>query len=223
MKFNLRKIGKLIAAIVLALLALALAPLANAGPAQFDLYAGTRPIQLTPVNTLVVYATPLLTNGPFDMFGYEGRVIVDVTSLTNAGGALTCGIEFSNDTTNWTAFKNYAFVNGAAATNLIPYTNYYYGGTNLVVSNAYLLPGNISNAVPNVWGYAGNYLVQSGGYAFTNTPATQTITRAGIYSFAFDVQSQPGRYMHIYYTGTGANTNDYVSAKLWGIRSSEVQ
>lgn len=192
--------------------------LAIPAQAQLDLVSSTRAIVITPP-TLLTYGTPNVTNGPIDLHGYIGRAFVDLNSFTNAGGAVTATIQTSQDTTNWTSLTNFLLI---STTNLVPYTNGYYGGgSTLVVSNAYLIPGTFTSSTPgnSSNAFAGTWLNYT---PYTNGGAI-TITGKGIYRVGFSAPDITGRYMQIYYQGTGANTNDVVSAVLTGQRTTEVQ
>ena len=183
---------------------------------NIDRFRAERSIVLAQPQFLVP-GVATVTNGPIDISGYLGVGYVDIFSVTNAGGALTATLEGSVDTTNWVALANFALIKGTTS---FTYTNGYYGGTNLVATNPYLLPGTITK--PTAWssGFSTPYL----NYAtipYTNSGAI-TITATGVYRAGFNVQDQ-SRYLHIIWTPTGSSSNDAVSATFTAARNAEVQ
>src|ERR1700690_2351856 len=103
----------------------------------FDSYNPLRTYILTaPANFAAIQLT---TNAPFDTLNPVGVAVVDIFAYTNTpttGGTLTFTLQGSTDTTNWSNCTNLAFIN-SYTTSLI--TNFYYGSTNLFVTNSILL------------------------------------------------------------------------------------
>jgi hypothetical protein len=182
--------------------------------AQFDTYNSQRSIVMT-APTVLTAAASTVTNGPVDINAYVGVGYIDITTCTNAGGALTATIEQSSNPTNgWTAFNNFALIN---ATTSVTYTNLTID-TNATASNSYLLPGTVTT--PTAWsaGFNTSYLAP---LPFTNTGAI-TVTARGVYRVGFKPQDTL-RYLHIIWTPTGSSSNDFVAATVNGIRALEVK
>ncbi len=192
------------------MLAVALASPALAD--SFNLFEAPRVIVLT-APTLITAATTVtlfsLTNTGVDIHGAAGQGFVLINSFTNAGGALTATIETADDNTNWVSMPNYAL----ATSTTINITNTTYGNpTNLYANQTQLMPGTMTTPAVYSTGFAapgGQYLLPA---QFTNTGAI-TITGKGQYLIGFQAEDVK-RYMHIYYTPTGASTNDTVSATV---------
>lgn len=169
-----------------------------------DAFSPSTPLVLATPGPLTAAAPILSTNGPVDILGFSGRGEIDIVSSTNAGGTVTATIETSSDTTNWTGIANFALVNSQTA---VVITNMYYGGTNLVVTNNYLLPYLATTPSVASSGFAtpyGNYV--NGQLAFTNAAGAITITKAGIYRVGVNLTDSP-RYVHVIWSCTGAATN----------------
>jgi hypothetical protein len=195
MKFSKFTLG------LFAIAALMLSPAAS--PAQ-DAFSSDIPMVVATPGPLTAAAPILSTNGPVDILGFFGRGDIDIISSTNAGGTVTATIETSPDTTNWTGLANFALVNAQTA---VAITNMYYGSTNLIVTNNYLLPYLPTSPTVYSAGFAtpyGNYV--SGQLAFTNAAGAITITKAGIYRVGVNLTDSQ-RYIHIIWSCTGAATN----------------
>lgn len=181
--------------------------------AQSDLYKAPRSIVLSAPAVLTA-AAATVTNGPIDIRGYLGIATVDITTCTNAGGALTALVEQSYDQTNWVALSNFGLI---SSTTSYSYTNAQYGGTNLIATNPYLLPGTITTPTASS-GFATSYLAP---VPFTNSGAI-TVTAKGVYRLGFVAQDARS-YLHIIWTPTGSSSNDFVTAVFNGVRGAEVQ
>ena len=209
---------KLFNKITLALGAMLLA--ASVSAQSIDLFRSQRPIVLSPIAILTAAASTV-TNGPIDIGGYLGIGYVDITSVTNAGGALTATLEGSADTTNWVALSNFALINGTTSYTIT--NSLYVVGTNtstLSASNPYLLPGTIVTPTPWSSGFATPYLNYAA-VPYTNSGAI-TVTAKGVYRVGLNVQDAR-RYLHIVWTPTGSSSNDAVSATFNAVRNAEVQ
>jgi hypothetical protein len=198
-----------------ALMLLAVVILALPARAQtMDTFAAPRSIVLAPPRILDASAAKF-TNGPVDVRGYIGTASVDITSVTNAGGALTASFYTSNDQTNLTALTNFAAI---LASTSYSYTNRIYGGTNVWATNPWLLPGTLTTPAGSSL-FAGQYLDPTT-TPFTNA-TTITVTAKGVYRVGLRAPDL-GSYLYIVWTPTGSSSNDIVSAVFNGIRQSEV-
>jgi hypothetical protein len=157
------------------------------------------PALLTAVNT---------TSAPVDVRVFDGLAAVYISSLTNAGGAVTATIETSADTTNWTALANYAQI---TSTTSIIYTNS--ANTSIYATSVYLIPGTYTTPVAATSGLAAvKYLAP---LPYTNSGAL-TITKSGVYEIGWSI-GDSGRYAHIVWNDPGEATNSTaVSAIIVG-------
>jgi hypothetical protein len=195
---------------------LAMSCLILALPAQAQFYGFS-------VQRSIVLASPRIldstaayvTNGPIDISGYLGEAYIDITTFTNAGGALTATLYNSSNSTNGlTALSNFALIN---STTSYAYTNLTIG-TNVYATNPYLLPGTITTPTAATAGWATPYLAA---LPFTNTGAI-TVTTKGTYRVGIRAQDAL-RYLFVVWTPTGASSNDVVQATFNGVRGGEVQ
>lgn len=157
--------------------------------------------------------TGSITNGPYDVRTFDGIAKVDLFCYTNsvtAGGTMTAQLFGSDDTTNKTALSGIAFVNGTTAVN---YTNGYYGGTNLIATNSYLLPGTITTPTAATAGFATPYLTE---LPFTNSGAITIPT--GWSEMGFSI-SDAKRYIYIVWTPGGTVTNFTAGGVLTGAKN----
>lgn len=204
------KFSKLIAVSVLAVgAALTSIP---AVAQTMDFFAAPRSIVLAPPRILDASAA-LFTNGPIDISGYLGTAVIDVASITNAGGALTAQVFTASDQTNYTALANYSLIKST--------TSYIQTNKTLGIwaTNAWLLPGTLTTPSASS-GFTTPWLDPTT-VPFTNSGAA-TITAKGIYRIGFRAQDVAGRYLIIVWTPTGSSSNDIVSATLTGIKGGEV-
>lgn len=181
-----------------------------------DTFAQPRTIVLAAPRILDASAAKF-TNGPIDIRGYLGTANIDIFSVTNAGGALTASLYYSNDQTNLTAVPNYALISSATS---YSYTNRFYGGTNVWATNPWLLPGSLTNRTDAAAGYINSYLDPTT-TPFTNSAAI-TVTSKGIYRVGLRAQDLQS-YLYIVWTPTGSSSNDIVGATFTGLRNYEVQ
>lgn len=154
------------------------------------------------------------TNGPADLIAYTGRGDIILNVGTNAGGTVTAQVYTSPDSTNWTAAANFATVTSTTSVN---YTNPYYGGTNLVVTDNYLMPGTLTTPAAYSAGFATPYTAPIPNL-FTNAAGAVTVTgKANPYLIGINA-TDSSRYIYIIWTATGAatNGNTYVSAQFIG-------
>lgn len=173
-----------------------LAPFARA---QSDGVAVNTPLILANVGTLAAYA-PLSTNAPVYLSGYYGKGEIFFISSTNAGGTVTATVETSPDTTNWTGLATYSL----AANSTQVWTNTYYGSTNLLATNVWVLNYSPTASAAVSAGFVSTYAGVTGTLQNTNTGAV-TISKAGIYKIGV---SLPGdSYAHVIWSCTGAATN----------------
>lgn len=187
---------------------IALSTLPAVAQLGFDSYGQTRTLILAPPTILINGgAAASTTNTPVDTHGFEGVAKVDITSCTNAGGALTAQLFTSPDLTNWTALANYSLAQAATIT----YTNLGYGNaTNLQATNSYNLPGAVVTPTALTAGFATPYLDASS--PFTNSGAI-TVTTKKVYTIGYNIQDA-ARYVQMVWTPTGASSNDIVAAVL---------
>jgi hypothetical protein len=204
MKFNNIIIG------LAAICVLAIAPCARA---QSDAVAANSPLILANVGTLAASAL-LTTNNPVWLSSYYGRGEIYFISSTNAGGTLAATIETSPDTTNWTGLPAYSL----AANYTLSWMNTYYGSTNLLATNTWVLNYTPTAVTPATAGYVSTYAAVTGTLQNTNT-GTVTITKAGIYKIGVSLPTDV--YAHVIWTATGAatNGNTVVGAFLVGPRA----
>ena len=179
----------------------------------FDTYGvpATLPI-LAP--TLLSGATVVLTNAPVDTHIFVGTAKVDITSFTNAGGALTVLPITSTDNTNWTALLNYSVSTSIS----VKMTNLMYGATNMFTTNTYNSSYAITVPTAATAGFATAYQVPQ---PFTNSGAL-TITAKGIYTIGYNIDDA-GRYFALVFTPTGSSSNDVVAAALTTYKNSQIQ
>jgi len=187
--------------------------------AQVDFYGEPRIFSMDPAHVIYQSTTnQVVTNSaPLDMHGCQGIGLLYL-SFTNGGGTngwggfsgtsnalaavLNVTLQYSADTTNWSTATNLSIATNQA----FYYTNFMYGGSNLVATNNILVPGTISNAVPAVNGFAGTFLVPS---PFTNNGIFVTNSFGGAYAVGVPVFDAL-RYWRLNYFATnsiGAYTN----------------
>lgn len=175
------------------------------GQVAFDAYSQARTVVVDGPRILNG-GSPAFTNNPCDISQLTGIGKIDISSCTNSGGALTATFYTSPDKTNWTALANYSLAQQASVLN----TNRYYGGTNLIGTNLYNLPGAITYPTAATAGFATPYLDNSS--PFTNSGAV-TVTTKNVYTIGFNI-NDAGRYLMCVWTPTGTSSNDIVSAVL---------
>lgn len=197
---------KLFALMAVAGLALAALP---ARAQNFDTFAQPRSIVLTPPRILDATAA-VFTNGPIDISGFQGTANIDITSVTNAGGALTASFYTSSDQVTLVGLTNFAAITAS--------TSYIYTNGVIRATNAWLLPGTITGPAAATSGFVTPYLDPTT-VPFTNN-TTLTITTKGVYRIGFRTQEQK-RYLYVVYTPTGSSSNDIVSATFTGQRITE--
>jgi len=195
------------------------ASVVTAGAQGIDTYKTQRAIVLA-APTVLTAANATVTNGPIDIGGYLGIGYVDLTTCTNAGGALTATLENSNDTTNWTAVSNFSLISTTTSFTYTNTSNPAYS-TNVYATNPYLLPGLITTPSAYLSGFVAIPYLNYGANPFTNSGAI-TVTAKGVYRAGFNVQDAK-RYLHIVWTPTGSSSNDFVTATFNAVRSTEVQ
>jgi hypothetical protein len=193
------KINKFILGICVALLAVS----ANAQ----DTFGTTRTLQVAKP-TAVAAATATNT---VDLVGFYGRANILLTGYTNTtGSTLTATLTASPDNTNWVAVS-YA----SAVSTAIIYTNMFYGGTNLSVTDTFLLPGTVTTPTASSSGFATPYWAA---ITWTNTAAISVI--GGTVLVGINATDTP-RYLRVIWTANDvAYTNTaVVSATLTGYRA----
>jgi hypothetical protein len=146
-----------------------------------------------------------------DLTGYFGRANLLLTGYSNTNGAtLTATLTASPDNTNWVAVS-YA----SAVSTAIIYTNMFYGGTNLSVTDTFLLPGTVTTPTASSSGFATPYWAA---ITWTNTAAISVI--GGTVLVGINATDTP-RYLRVIWTANDvAYTNTaVVSATLTGYRA----
>jgi hypothetical protein len=212
MKFSKNSFGFRVFCVALSFLAMLSVLPAGAQSAATDAFAAPRSIVLTPPRILDG-GSAVFTNGPIDISGYEGTAVIDITSVTNAGGALTASFYTSSDQTNIVAVTNFAAITG---TTLSKYTNALWSA--VYATNLWLLPGTLTTPTAATAGYSTTVLDPTT-VPFTNS-TTLTITSKGVYRVGVRARDQR-RYFYIVYTPTGSSSNDIVSAVWTGYRTGE--
>lgn len=172
----------------------------------FDLYGPTRTLVFCPPQNFAGNSANLITNNPVDVRAFEGVCIAQVSVYTNTGttgGALTFQMYQSTDKTNWTPVINYSIGTNYTAVQ----TNIYYGSTNLLATNNYILPINpIAPTVASA-GFANTYgLAQP----FTNTGAL-TVSAGGVYNIGFSVDDT-SRYIEGVWSPAGGTITNYTGS-----------
>lgn len=202
------------------LLGLAVVILALAMPAAAaiddDVFTTTRTVLIGTPGQLV-HNILLTTNGPVDLLGYTGRgqIILNVATNMTVLGTVTATIETSPDSTNWTGLGNFALINSATS---VSYTNLYYGGTNLIVTDSFLLPYTATLPSAASAGFSTPYPANS--IPFTNAAGAITVSSmATPFIVGLNLTDNP-RYIHVIWTAGGGatNGNTYVSSLLQGKR-----
>ena len=158
-------------------------------------------------NTTITNAITITTNiSTVDAITITTNISIGTNyTLALGGGTLTATILFSDDQTNQSDLANIAIISSPTA---IYYTNYYFAGTNLVITNNFLLPGTITTPVAATAGFATPFLAS---LPFTNSGA---ITLSpGCSEFAVHLGSAK-RYLHLILTPGGTVTNWTVCAIL---------
>lgn len=174
-----------------------------------DIFNTVRGVQIAVPATLAANAT-VTTNGPIDILGYGGRGVVIANTASNQSGTLTLTLQTSSDTTNWSNLANFALIN---STTSVSYTNLLYGGTNLVVTDKYLLPFTPTYPNASTAGYATPYPLPN---LFTNTAAV-SVSASGTYVIGVNLTDCP-RYLQAVWTAGNTNATSVVSAQLFGSR-----
>jgi hypothetical protein len=199
---------------ILGMLGVAVGALTLSASAQVnDWYSTTIPLQLAAPNIIAGSATPL-TNNTVDIAGYQGRGFIFVSVSTNqiaGGGVLSLTVQGSADNTNWSNISNYALTTKATA---FTYTNQYWGSTNQIATNNFLLPFTITYPVATSSGFATPYSLPN---LFTNTAATNAVNATGNTVIGLNLQDNL-RYLHTIWISQAGYTNT-VSATLFGGRS----
>ena len=175
--------------------------------AQMDVFSGVRTLIVDSPRTLLVSATPLVTNSWVDIHGFEGIAKIDFTSKTNAGGGtVTVQVQTSQDQTNFTTLANVAYATGVSAT----ITNWMYGSTNLTATDVFNIPGTVTTPTAATAGWSTPYILPA---PFTNTVSALSLTADGVNTIGFNI-SDANRYIRLIYTTGGTVTNSTISAVL---------
>jgi hypothetical protein len=225
-KFNMRNFLKTAGLLALVLLGALLTPTPARAQRGFDLFGGTRTLQVWQPTVLNFVGGPTFTNdgtaggarGIVDTRLFTGTALLSISSFTNAGGSLTVQPYGSPDATNWTALANWAVISNTVT---VVYTNTYYSpqGTNVQIADKWLVPGTFTAPTAATAGFATTYLSPS--TPFTNAAAID-ITAKAIYLIGLNMDDCP-RYLQLWFTPTGSSSNDVVSAALTGFVHREVR
>jgi hypothetical protein len=190
--------------------------------AQFDYFAQPRTIQMLPSKFLSVGFTNIGTGtlsgawtNSIDVHGSDGIAKLDLVVVSNTAGAsvqayLTNSLVTSVDNTNWVPLTTVAIATSTA----VSYTNLMYG-TNLIVTDTYLLPGTVSTITTGTSGYAPPNAVLG---LLVPAPYTNSITGANqsataIYSYGFNI-ADAYRYIGLVSSLTGSNATYNVQGFL---------
>ena len=185
--------------------------------AQLDFYAEPRTVQIIPTASMVFTnlgaTTQTYWTNWIDAHNYAGIAKIDFSCTSNSvlgGGAVgfTNAVYSSPDKTNLTLISTASL---ATSTSVV-YTNLMYGGTNLLATNIFLLPGTSSTVVPATAGYAppNSLLALLTQNPFTNN-ATINCTAGGVFEIGFNVQDT-ARYIAVVTSEGGAGTNSVFTA-----------
>ena len=199
---------------ILGLAAAGIVACATAVQAQEDAFNLVRVENLINPAAAIFGGANSVTNYVSDETGYYGRgfILLNVnTNISGGGGASTFAVQVSIDQTNWVSLNNYALISAPTAIN---YTNTYYGGTNLIATNNFLLPFTIT--APTAYS-AGFQAPWPAPVLFTNTAASVAIPTSGNYIIGFSLRDNP-RYLQTIVTTATGKTNA-VTATLLGFRN----
>lgn len=206
---------------ILALIALAVSP-ATQAQRGLDMFGLPRmviiqqPVQITNGTAGATASCPW-TNapGPIDIHPFTGIGWIHTSGLTNAalgstGQIITNLVQTGADQTNWITLTNCVVITTNTSAIL---TNFYYGATNLLATNAVLVPGNITTPTAATAGFATPYLAP---FLFTNS-ASFAMTSGQDYLIGFNVDDA-SRYIRIIWTTGGQTiTNVSFSAQFFGM------
>ena len=197
------------------ILGLAAVGLAYTASAQVDAFNIVRVENLINPASAIFGGANSVTNYSSDQTGYYGRGIILVnvnTNISGGGGASTIAVQVSNDQTNWVNLNNYALITAPTA---ITCTNTYFGGTNLIATNNFLLPFTITT--PTAYSF-GSQTPWPAPNTFTNTASTVAIPVSGNYVIGINLTDNP-RYLQTIVTTASTKTN-VVTATLLGFRNT---
>jgi hypothetical protein len=171
----------------------------------FDAFGGFRTVIVAPAKNMDG-STVGITNGAIDVRPFTGMVNLDLLAVTNnAATTFTLKVQTSPDAATWTDLGSIA---NATVTTAI-WTNTYYG-TNLYVTNSFLLPGTIVTPTAATAGFATPYLLPA---QYTNSGA---ITYAGFGMHLGFNASDAQRYIRTVIIPGGTTTNATVFGILTG-------
>lgn len=208
---NIRRIRKfLVLALLLTILIAAIVPSAFA-QRGFDSFNVPRTIQLSLNQNIGTANAVNLTNSPIIVRYLDGICAVTVVASTNlaTSGTISLTLQGSQDSTNWANINNYAIITGLTSQ---IYTNTFYGGTNLTVTNNYLLPGTYIYPNAANTGFVGPYL-QS--LQYTNQ-GSFTLSE-GLQQIGFDIGTVPSYMRTILTVSAVGSTNWTVAASVTAI------
>jgi hypothetical protein len=198
--------------------------IAGSAVAQYDYYAQPTWLNVWDLASTLETGSTAITNTPVDLKEFIGVGALYLNTSVGSG-ATNGGVIFgtgaiqaytsATGTNAWQPLTNFSL---ATATQVI-YTNYW-GTTNsqyTLATNNYFTPGVMSNAVPSVNGFAGQFYVQN---PFTNYGAIASGVTNSYVLVGFQINDQQ-RYLELVLTlTTPTNAVWTESATLVGRRSN---
>jgi len=190
---------------------------------SFDIFGNTRTVVMQTPTKLATTGQATVTNSlnAVDVRSFDGIGIINLVVVSNSADVATTPslvvvIEDSADTTNYTALTTIAVANSTS----IAITNSSLGvGTNIAVTDTFLLPGTFTTPPSATAGFATKYLSPA---AFTSLGTQTNGSTSAVYQYGINL-NDARRYLRIRYSLTGSNANYGVGATLTGRVGSEVQ
>lgn len=189
---------------------------------SFDLFNSSRTAVVTPPAKLAMTGTTAsLATNVVDKIGFDGIGILTLTVCSNSADVavdptLILNIEDSPDTTNYTVLSTIA----TAVQTSLSYTNTGLGvGTNIAVTDVFLLPGTLTTPTAATAGFATPYISPA---AFTSLGTITNTSASKAYQYGINLRDTQ-RYLRIRYSLNGSNANYSVGATLTGFRGNDVR
>lgn len=200
-----------------------MAAVASAHAQSFDVFNTTRTVQMATPTKLVTSGQATVTNSlnAVDVRVFDGIGILNLIVVSNSADVATTPslivvIEDSSDTTNYTALSSIA----VGTSTSIAYTNANLGvGTNISVTDTFVLPGTFTTPTAATAGFATRYLSPA---PFTSLGTQTNGSASAVYQYGINL-NDARRYLRVRYSLTGSNANYGVSAVLTGRTGTEVQ
>jgi hypothetical protein len=185
--------------------------------AQDDLFNGSRTLVLSaPQKLAMTGTTAALATNVVDLRGFLGRGFISLNVISNSADVavdptLIVTLEAGTDTTNYTTLSSALAT--ATQTSVIITNSSLGTGTNISVTDTFLLPGTLTTPTAATAGFATPYVSPAaftGSGLFTNNSASKS------YLYGINLQDT-ARYLRVRYSLNGSNANYGVSATLTGL------